>query len=177
VRRSPLGQDWKPSRHDARCAALATKANPSKIPNARFNTNDGVGFSHNRLDRAHFFSSTSIAARWCEQAYRNFFRLVYVRANDWSYGPLQFFAEKGLHLGLFLVLAILLWKTVPDVRWKIVVILLLGLLVGSCSEFLQSFFPDRDPAFRDVLINVGGTLAGVVVCLAGAKWSRKWQPR
>jgi hypothetical protein len=32
-----------------------TKANPSKNRNARFKTNDAVGFSHNRLDRVHFF--------------------------------------------------------------------------------------------------------------------------
>jgi VanZ family protein len=107
-----------------------------------------------------FFSSTSKAAQWCEQIYSAFFRSTYRGANDW----LHLLADKGFHVGLFLVLAILLWQTIPDISWKIALILLFGLTIGSCSEFLQSFFPDRDPALRDVLINLGGTIAGVVVC-------------
>jgi VanZ family protein len=107
-----------------------------------------------------FFSSTSIAARWCEQAYSAFFQSSHGGMNGW----LHFLADKGFHVGLFLILAILLWKTIPDASWKVALILLFGLSIGSASEFLQSYFPDRDPAFRDVLINLGGTVAGVIVC-------------
>ena len=107
-----------------------------------------------------FFSSTSTAARWCEQAYSAFSHYAYGGTNDW----LHFLADKGFHVGLFLILAILLWRTIPDGSWKIALILLFGLSIGSCSEFLQSFFPDRDPALRDVLINLGGTIAGIAVC-------------
>ena len=90
-----------------------------------------------------FFSSTSIAARWCEQAYSAFFYSSHGGTNDW----LHFLADKGLHVSLFLILAILLWKTIPDGSWKIALILLFGLSIGSSSEFLQSYFPDRDPDF------------------------------
>jgi VanZ family protein len=119
------------------------------------------------------FSSTSAAGRWSEQVYLTFFRLVYAGANDGPYGRLHFFADKGFHVFLFLVLAILLWKAIPDAQWKIAAILLLGLLIGSCSEFLQSYFPDRDPAFQDVLINLGGTVAGAVLCLGVVKLPRR----
>jgi VanZ family protein len=110
-----------------------------------------------------FFSSTSAAARWCEQAYRTLFGLLRPRDN-WPPAPLHFLADKGLHVSLFLILAILLWTTIPDSSWKSPVILVFGLTIGSMSEFLQRFFPGRDPAIRDVLINLGGTLIGVVAC-------------
>jgi len=37
---------------------------------------------------------------------------------------------------------------------------------------LQRFFPGRDPALRDVLINVGGTALGVAASVLAAKRSR-----
>ncbi len=49
-------------------------------------------------------------------------------------------------------------------------ILLCGAIVGSCSEYLQRFFPDRDPAIRDVLINIGGTALGLLICRSVVKW-------
>ena len=48
--------------------------------------------------------------------------------------------------------------------WKSWVIVLCGALVGLCSEFLQRFFPDRDPAIRDVIINICGTALGLAIC-------------
>jgi VanZ family protein len=78
-------------------------------------------------------------------------------------------ADKGVHVSLFFVLALLLWRILPDVQWKIARILLFGAAVGSASEFLQSFFPGRDPALRDVLINIGGTAVGIGVSVARLK--------
>ncbi|MBV9157526.1 MAG: VanZ family protein [Acidobacteriaceae bacterium] len=114
-----------------------------------------------------FFSSTSMAAEWCEQAFNYVVRLIF---GNWpsdqpSYGLFHFIADKGFHVALFLILAVLLWKAIPAGRWKIATIVLFGAFIGSCSEFLQRFFPGRDPAVRDVLINVGGTVVGVVVSL------------
>src|SRR6266853_5909254 len=65
-------------------------------------------------------------------------------------------AEKGLHVVLFTVLAVLLWKAMADATKKILSVILFGTLVGSASEFLQAFFPNRDPALRDIMINIGG---------------------
>lgn len=117
-----------------------------------------------------FFSSTSLAAQWSERAFHFFSGLLFggLGPNDPSYGLIHLLADKGFHVALFLILAILLWKAIPQGKWKIGTVLLFGAFVGSCSEFLQRFFPGRDPAIRDVLINVAGTALGVVVALAFA---------
>lgn len=93
----------------------------------------------------------------------------HLQLDDSSYGLVHLLADKGVHVSLFFVLALLLWKTLPDAQWKIARILLLGAAVGSASEFLQSFFPGRDPALRDVLINLGGTAVGVGASVAWIK--------
>jgi VanZ family protein len=116
-----------------------------------------------------FFSSTSLAARWCEQA----FRLLFGPSSSTPqtrYQILHFLAEKSLHVMLFAVLGWLLWKALPPARGKLVAILLAGLLVGSSSEFLQGFFPGRDPAIRDVLLNF--TSMAVVTCVMSIKLGR-----
>lgn len=114
-----------------------------------------------------FFSSTSLAAEWCEHLFSYLAPLLFasVRPGGTSYNWLHLLADKGLHVTLFLILGLLLWKAVPAVRGKVIAILTTGLVVGSCSEFLQRFFPGRDPAIRDVLINLAGTGIGVLVSL------------
>ncbi|MFL6350600.1 MAG: VanZ family protein [Bryobacteraceae bacterium] len=110
-----------------------------------------------------FFSSTSLASQWCEQGFHFLSALMFnhLRPEDSSYGLIHLLADKGVHVSLFFVLAVLLWKILPNAEWKVGCILLLGAGVGSASEFLQSFFPGRDPAVRDVLINIAGTAVGV----------------
>ena len=119
-----------------------------------------------------FFSSTSLALHLCESAFEQVTTILFGGqvARQPSYGAWHLIADKGLHVTLFLILGLLLWRAIPDVRWKAGWVLALGLVVGSCSEFLQSFFPDRDPALRDVLINVCGTALGVGVSLAVARY-------
>jgi len=114
-----------------------------------------------------FFSSTTAAANWCERAFNFLFAISfsYLHGGASSYSVIHFLAEKAFHVTLFLVLAILLWKVLPNAPWKIAAILFAGLIIGSGSEFLQRFFPGRDPALRDVLINFGGTAIGAVVSL------------
>jgi len=119
-----------------------------------------------------FFSSTSIAARWCEDAFRVLSGVIFshLHADDATYGLIHLFADKSVHVGLFLVLGLLLWQAPPNAHWKVARIILFGAAVGSASEFFQSFFPGRDPAVRDVLINVGGTAVGICVCLGWMKY-------
>lgn len=113
-----------------------------------------------------FFSSTSLALQWAEE----FFRFIsasflsHLRPESSSYGIIHLLADKGFHVSLFCVLAVLLWQALPSMAWKSWVIVLCGALVGSCSEFLQRFFPDRDPAIRDVIINICGTALGLAIC-------------
>lgn len=112
-----------------------------------------------------FFSSTSLAGEWSEQVFSYLCTLLLsqLKRDSSSYGLIHLLADKSLHLVLFCILAILFWKALPNVRRKIALILLFGAIVGSCSEFLQRFFPGRDPAIRDVLINIGGTAIGLVI--------------
>jgi VanZ family protein len=112
-----------------------------------------------------FFSSTAIAGRWSVQALTfltvHWFRpLVHLPSFYWS-----LIAEKSVHVCLFLVLAVLLCKALPKELRKLHYLLLVGLVIGSASEFLQRFFPGRDPAIRDVCINFTGTAIGVAISL------------
>lgn len=115
-----------------------------------------------------FFSSTSIAAELCERAFTAVAAFLFgsLRPDEQSYGLIHLIADKGFHVFLFVVLAILLWKAIPPGKWKTPAVLLFGAFVGSCSEFLQRFFPGRDPAIRDVLINASGVALGVIVIAA-----------
>jgi VanZ family protein len=118
-----------------------------------------------------FFSSTSLASKWAESTFSFLSRELLRRLgpNSSSYGIVHLLADKGFHVSLFLILAILLWITLGKNTNKVWQILGTGFVIGSCSEFLQRFFPDRDPAIRDVLINFGGTTLGVLVCLVLTK--------
>ncbi len=119
-----------------------------------------------------FFSSTSLASAWAERTFGfltdTFF--AHLPHESSSYGILHLLADKGFHVTLFCVFAVLLWQALRHSERKVLVILLSGAAVGSCSEFLQRFFPGRDPAVRDVLINIGGTMVGIAFCIAATKF-------
>lgn len=123
------------------------------------------------------FSSTSAAGQDSEQAFYSLSSILfrYLHPNYSEYRIIHFLADKGVHVTLFAVLAILLWQALSPFHWKIVAILLVGAFIGSCSEFLQSFYPDRDPAIRDVLINIGGTALGILICFVVSRWRRRSQ--
>ena len=110
-----------------------------------------------------FFSSSSFAGVWCEHAFNSACAFIFGDLNFYRppYQLIHFLAHKVVHVALFFIFALLLWKALPTVRGKMASILSIGSLVGSCSEILQMFFPGRDPAIRDVLINFGATAAGV----------------
>jgi VanZ family protein len=115
-----------------------------------------------------FFSSTSLASEWCESGFSYVSSLLFRQhPHSSSYDLVHLLADKGLHVTLFCMLAILLWQALPNVEHRVLIILTCGAAVGSCSEFLQRFFPGRDPAIRDVLINIGGTALGLAFCALG----------
>jgi VanZ family protein len=125
------------------------------------------------------FSSTSAAGESSERAFSSLSAILlrYFHVSDRVYWLFHFIADKGVHVTLFAVLAILLWQAIPQGRGKSVVILLAGGLVGSGSELLQRFFPDRDPAIRDVIINLGGTAFGLMLCWAVSRWQSRHTAR
>ena len=117
-----------------------------------------------------FCSSTSFAGTESEQLFSHLSELFLpeLQKNTSSYETVHFLADKSVHVGLVSILGMLLWKVLSNSRtWqKIAPALLVGAIVGSCSELLQSFFPGRDPAVTDVLINIGGTAMGIALSIA-----------
>jgi VanZ family protein len=124
-----------------------------------------------------FFSSTSLAGKWSEEAfsYLSTFLLAGVHPDSPGYGVVHLMADKGVHVSLFCVLAILLWKALRGTASRIPLILLWGGAIGSCSELLQTLYPDRDPAIRDVVINLFGVSIGIAVCRLGHRLQARRQ--
>jgi VanZ family protein len=115
-----------------------------------------------------FLSSTAIAGQWADRSFDYLLTLISLNSappERW-YEVIYTLAEKGLHLVLFMSLAVLLWKAVPAHARKALVIVGGGAVIGSSSELIQCFFRGRDPGFGDVAINVGGTVLGLIVAQA-----------
>lgn len=111
-----------------------------------------------------FFSSTSLAGQSSEEAFSALSHLfTHLQPGTSSYDVMHLLADKSVHIALFTVFAVLLWGALPRTARKVPWILLIGAFIGSCSELLQNFFPGRDPAIRDVLINIGGTSLGIIL--------------
>jgi VanZ family protein len=122
-----------------------------------------------------FLSCTSGAGQWSEHTYDVLGSIFarYLRADVASSTLVHFLAEKGVHVFLFVVLAILLWNAIQGAHYKFTSILLVGTVVGSCSELLQRLFPERDPSLRDVGINVAATALGALISSFLFKWKRR----
>jgi len=110
-----------------------------------------------------FFSSTTVAGESSEEAFSVLSRLLvkHLQPGTSSYDLVHLLADKSVHVALFFIFAILLWRALPNAPGKVVSILVAGAVIGSCSELLQFLFPGRDPAIRDVLINTGSTALGL----------------
>ena len=122
------------------------------------------------------FSSTSLAGQVSDAAFTRFVA-THIRRHDifdlYHRCHVYFLAEKTVHITMFIVLALILWRLLPDVPGKGVVVFLCGTLLGCGSELVQRLFPDRDPALRDVLINAAGTAIGVAIVFLGARRRRR----
>jgi VanZ family protein len=125
-----------------------------------------------------FFSSTSLARIESENAFAFFSGALFGPAPDQTtqHQVLHLLADKGFHVTMFCILALLLFKAIPERSHNRWIILLAGAVVGSCSELLQRLFPDRDPALTDVFINICGTALGIALWTALQKWQRRTHP-
>jgi glycopeptide antibiotics resistance protein len=122
------------------------------------------------------FSSTSLAGQVSDAALTRFV-VTHIRRHDvfdlYHRWHVYFLAEKAVHITLFIVLALLLWRLLPDIPGKVVVVFLCGASLGCCSELVQSLFPDRDPAVRDVLINAVATAIGAAAAFFYTRRQRR----
>ena len=85
-------------------------------------------------------------------------------------------ARKSAHVTEYAVLALLLWRalrSVPTLQTKTLLVFgaaLLGCaLFAASDEFHQTFVKSRTPSVRDVLLDVGGALLGLLI---GASFAR-----
>ena len=87
------------------------------------------------------------------------------------------FARKSAHVIEYTVLALLLWRALRSVsifRTKTLVAfgaaLLASAIFAASDEFHQTFVKSRTPSVRDVLLDVGGALLGLLI---GASFARR----
>ena len=85
--------------------------------------------------------------------------------------------RKCAHVTEYAVLALLLWRAlrrVPALSMKISIsfgaVLIGSALFAASDEFHQSFVKSRTPSFRDILLDVGGALLGLLI---GASFARR----
>ncbi|MEN1972487.1 VanZ family protein [Luteimonas sp. MJ204] len=74
------------------------------------------------------------------------------------------------HFFIFVWLGLLLWLARPDMRgwkaWGLVVVL------AVAAEVAQGLAPAREPRFDDVLLNLAGGMAGLLLAIAGMALTR-----
>ena len=82
------------------------------------------------------------------------------------------------HLAEYALLAALLWRALRNgtdwksKRWILFAVVWISCAIFAASdEFHQSFVPSRTPSLHDVMIDIGGALIGLAICVALA--SRK----
>jgi VanZ family protein len=111
------------------------------------------------------FSSTELAGQNAKQAYSWALAALagLVHANTAPFNSVRILVEKGFHVFLFVVFAVLLCKAISIRHRNPIFVFFIGSIVGSCSEWFQRFQPGRDPSLRDVCINVAATAFGVVL--------------
>jgi len=87
-------------------------------------------------------------------------------------------ARKCAHITEYAVLALLLWRalrSIPTLQTKMLMVFgaaLLGCAVFAASdEFHQTFVKSRTPSIRDVLLDTGGALFGLLI---GASFARRY---
>ena len=110
------------------------------------------------------FASTSIAGEMCDRAFHSVTATFFgpTEYHRHGFNALHFAAEKGLHVALFWALGFSLSQIAADTRRRTAIILSVAFIVAVSSEWLQTFFPRRDPTLRDVAIDFCGAVLGLV---------------
>ncbi|HYO31161.1 MAG TPA: VanZ family protein [Thermomicrobiales bacterium] len=80
------------------------------------------------------------------------------------------------HLGVYAVLAVLLWRAIPPGRWnrfRFVLAFLGAMAFGVGDEAHQAFVPGREPSLLDLGLDAAGAVGG----LAAVAVVRSWRER
>ena len=86
---------------------------------------------------------------------------------DWNFLSL----DKIIHFTIFSIMTFLgsvSFKTKAGLRrtiTPILISLLIAILYGSILELMQSFIPDREFDYADLVANIGGSVTGLVLFL------------
>jgi VanZ family protein len=85
---------------------------------------------------------------------------------DSALGDLStFIVRKVAHFTEYLILGLLAYNALREeakLNKSLILSVIIVFLYASSDEFHQSFIPGRGPAFRDVLIDTTGGLAGII---------------
>lgn len=89
------------------------------------------------------------------------------------YGFIEFFVRKAAHFFSFFVLGYAwlfgLRGKMRDKWVAIVVAIVICVSYAALDEFHQSLTPNRTPLLEDVILDISGSLTGMVVCLLKRK--------
>ena len=93
----------------------------------------------------------------------------------------QLLMRKGAHLAEYAIFAILFWRTLyRGTKLKMnmpivyVSVWIAAALLAAADEFHQSFVVSRTASPNDVLIDICGTLIGLVICSMFARKREPW---
>jgi VanZ family protein len=110
-------------------------------------------------------------------------RWLFPHLDDDTVNQVVFYARKGVHLTIYAILAMFLWRAVRQpVRndrrpwsWKQAgLALLLAALYAASDEYHQTLVPHRDGCVRDVIIDTCGSTAGLLAIWQVGRWRKRW---
>jgi VanZ family protein len=85
---------------------------------------------------------------------------------------IHFMVRKCAHVGEYAILAFLLFRAtayITNRRWSMPILCLAtwtaGLFIAVTDEFHQTFVPSRGPSIRDIAIDCGGAIIGLLIAL------------
>lgn len=108
-----------------------------------------------------FLSSSGAAGTAADFLFKDLYRIIVglpEAGHRFLYRSSYLLAEKTLHVAMFMALSCLLSRS-----FSTGITLTAAAIVGIFSEYLQAFFPNRDPELADCVINMAGAIAGVVL--------------
>jgi VanZ family protein len=119
-----------------------------------------------RLVRAWPFLASPLAAWLAWAGYAGLIFFLSSRQLGPILAELPPHSDKLIHMIEYAVLGMLTYHAVgtvgwaPEGRWRLVLVIVIGIAYGASDEFHQSFVPTRDADVHDVLADAVGTAIG-----------------